>query len=533
MQRVKPSGVNVHLPRFAWNDKFFSLKARLLSQVKRGGPTALRETLLPVRCLSFILLVLVGISITYSQPKLLIFPDPAPPIQHNEQTYNPNIDLQPYLTPFLDELRKVQVEWYSPTHPTARQFAQRRDLSEESLRNPSPVLRGQLARTWGATYVMTVRCTRPPEKAQFEYKITVWELGRRAPVWESEGFQQLATGAGRADEAAALQTLGRTVAMRLDSELWATLPRVAEQIRMPTPPPTPPRDDTPPPADPKQLAEKLLREGKNLEALLPLRALVNAEPENAELRLQLIRLYRRLNMPEAAQVELARAAQLFPQNEAITLEWIGLLRDLGDTAAAIVRLQQALQGQPESTSLRLALVDMLLLSGDVKAAAHALKPLAEQNTPDVVLRRYLLQGATRALENLPEQSLALTEPHAALWLQIASGMLTDLSSELLDLRRLATSPNPNRIELRQRSERAVLTALNIGQWLERVQPDDVTRRVVAHARFASQMLSQAAQHMARFVLSRNPEEEERASLLRVEAMRELEQANTALPKRQP
>ncbi|MCS6919995.1 MAG: hypothetical protein NZM28_09500, partial [Fimbriimonadales bacterium] len=167
------------------------------------------------------------------------------------------------------------------------------------------------------------------------------------------------------------------------------------------------------------------------------------------------------------------------------------------------------------------------------AAAQALQPLAAQNAPEVELRRYLLQGATRAWESQPTQSLALTEAHASLWLQIASGMLADLASELLDLRRLANSPNPNRNDLRERSERAVLTALSIGRWLERVQPDEAARRVVAHARFASQMLSQAAQHMARFVLSRNAEEEERASLLRVEAMRELEQASRALPKRQP
>jgi hypothetical protein len=47
------------------------------------------------------------------------------------------------------------------------------------------------------------------------------------------------------------------------------------------------------------------------------------------------------------------------------------------------------------------------------------------------------------------------------------------------------------------------------------------------------MLAQAAQHMARYLLSRNPEEEARASLLRIEAMRELEAARNALPKLAP
>ncbi|MFN4033178.1 MAG: tetratricopeptide repeat protein [Fimbriimonadales bacterium] len=475
---------------------------------------------------------LIALAQANAQPILLIFADPAPPIQQNEQPYDPNVDLKPHLTPFLDELRKVQVEWYSPTHPTARQFAQRRDLRDEQLAHPSPVLRGQLARAWGATYVMTVRCTRPPDKAQYEYAITVWELGRRAPVWESEGFQQLATGAGRADADAALQTLGRTIAMRLDGELWASLPRVAEQVRTPTLTPAPPREE-PTPVDEPQRVEQLLREGKLHEALLPMRTLVNAEPENTERRLQLIQLYRRLNLPDAARDELQRAMQLFPDHAAILQAWVELLLASGDYADAVARLQKALEQQPQSRPIRLALADALLMLGDADAAARALQPLATHDDPETAFRRYLLSGATNTPEDSPATPLALRDAHAHLWLQMATRMLADFASELLDLRRLALSPNPNRNELRQRSERAVLTGLRIGQWLERVQPEDASRRTVAHARFAGQMLAQAAQHMARFVLSRNPEEEERASLLRVEAMRELEQAKNALPKREP
>ncbi|MCS6923551.1 MAG: tetratricopeptide repeat protein [Fimbriimonadales bacterium] len=467
-----------------------------------------------------------------AQPSLLIFADPAPPLQHEDKPYDPNVDLQPYLTPFLQELRKVRVEWYTPRHPVAQQFAQRRDLSAEQLANPNPVLRAQLARAWGATYVMTVRCTRPPQKTYYEYAITVWELGRRAPVWEAEGFQQLATARGAQDEASALRTLGRTIAMRLDSELWGSLPQVAAQVLTPTPPPAL-REPPPPTADPKQLAEELLKADKYQEALPALRALVNAEPENPAHRLQLIRLYRRLNLPALAQAELERAAQLFPDNEAILLEWIALLQSEGNLSEAVARLQAALAAHPDSQPLRLTLFDLLLQSGDTGRAARVLEPLAHLNSEEVQFRRYLLRGAMRQLENLPLETVPLTEARSALWLQVASGLLADLSGELLDMRRLATAPSPNWGELRKRSEQVVLTALNIGQWLERAQPDNATRALVAHARFAGQMLSQSAQHMARFVLSRKADEEERASLLRIEAMRELESAKNALPKRQP
>ncbi|MCS7300030.1 MAG: tetratricopeptide repeat protein [Fimbriimonadales bacterium] len=465
------------------------------------------------------------IAAALAQPRLLVFTDLAPKIQHNDQPYDPNVDLQPYLTPFLEELRKVQVEWYRPTHPIAQQFAQRRDLSEEQLRNPTPALRAQLARAWDANYIMTVRCTRPPEKAQYDYTITVWELGKRAPVWETDGFQQ-----SGGDETAALRTLGRTVAIRLDSELWSALPRVAEPLRTPTPSPTP--RDAPLPADPKPLAEQLLREGKYQEALLPLRILVNAEPDNADLRLQLIRLYRRLNMTAHAKAELERAASLLTDAEMLALEWTALLQAEGNLDEAQTRLQTALDARPDSQVLRLALVDLHLQRGDAQSANHTLQPIASLNTDEVLFRRYLIAGATRSLDGATFPPVSLTESRAALWLQIVGGLLADLASELLDIRRLANSPNPNGAALRTRSERAVLTALNISKWLDAAQPDAAVRTLVAHARFASQMLAQSAQHMARYVLSRKPEEEERASLLRIEAMRELEAARNALPKRE-
>ncbi|MCX7994096.1 MAG: tetratricopeptide repeat protein [Fimbriimonadales bacterium] len=320
--------------------------------------------------------------------------------------------------------------------------------------------------------------------------------------------------------------------MRLDGELWEQLPRIAEPIRTPQPA-IPPREDTPPPAEPKQLVEKLLREGKYQEALLPLRSVVNAEPDNPDLRMQLIRLYRRISLPLQAQQELERAVMLNPRDERFALEWAQLLRESGNPAAAIARLQEALKAQPESVALRLTLFDLILESGDPSAAARTLQPVEALGGVDIGYRRYLLQGAKRELESLPTESFPLMEERAALWLQIASGLLADLASELLDLRRLATNPSPNWSELRPRSERAVITALSIGRWLELVQPNDATRVLVVHTRFASQMLTQSAQHMARFVLLREVEEEERSSLLRIEAMRELESAKNALPKRQP
>jgi hypothetical protein len=173
-------------------------------------------------------------AVGWTQPTLLIFTDPAPLVQRDGQPYDPNIDLKPHLTPFLQELRKARVEWYSPTHPIAEQFAQQRGLSAEQLASPTPALRGQLARAWGAEFVMTVRCSRTPEQSSFEYAIKVWRLGARAPVWETEGFQQVATQQGKSDDATALQTLGthRRAAPRCGAVGYAAAPcRAAADAR--------------------------------------------------------------------------------------------------------------------------------------------------------------------------------------------------------------------------------------------------------------------------------------------------------------
>ncbi|MCS7272926.1 MAG: tetratricopeptide repeat protein [Fimbriimonadales bacterium] len=484
---------------------------------------------MPLRAWGALIVGVVSLSLASAQPKLLIFVERAPLTQHNDQPYDPNVDLKPHLTPFLQELRKVQVEWYDPAHPIAREFAQRRDLREEQLRDPNPILRAQLARAWGATYVMTVRCTRAPATAQYDYAFTVWELGKRAPVWQARGFQQVATGSASRNEIAALQTLGRTIALRLDSELWKDLPRLAAQVVTPPTRPTP-HEPEPLPTDPKQQAEQLLRDGKYHEAVLPLRTLVNAEPENPTWRVHLVRVYRRLGLLSQARQALESATQLLPDDETLTLEWVGLLEAEGNLAEAIARLQTAMQRR-DTEPLRLRLFDLQLQAGDAQQAARTLEPLLSQTGEAVQFRRYLLRGAFRQLEDLPMETHALAEAYAALWLQVAQGLMTDLSSELLDIRRLANSPRPDWNALRERSERAVLLALNIGQWLERAQPTEATRTLLAHARFASQLLVQAAQHMARYVLLRKTEELERASLLRIEAMRELEAAKNALPKR--
>jgi hypothetical protein len=105
--------------------------------------------------------------------------------------------------------------------------------------------------------------------------------------------------------------------------------------------------------------------------------------------------------------------------------------------------------------------------------------------------------------------------------------MNDLANELLDLRRLASDPAPDWKALRERGEQIVVNTLDFGRWLGRLQPDEATREACGHLQFGAQLMGQAAQQMARYLLFRKTDDLESATLLRAEALRELEAAAQA------
>ncbi len=462
------------------------------------------------------------------QPILLIYQERVPFVARDGQKVDTNVSLQPYLVPFLRELRKVQVEWYTPDHPIAQQFAQQRRVPPERLTQPAPELLAQLARAWRATYLLRVRCLRAQN--QLEYRAELWQLGRRSALWQAEGFQGGGTGNG--GEESSLQSLARTLAMRLDNEVWQDLP-----TNLPPPPePTPPVPVRPEPATPPKdfatLLQTYLKEGRWTEALLPLRSLIHQNPTDVRLRLQLVQLYRNLNQRESALRELDSALQLAPQESALHLERAKLLREGGDLRSAISALQSALQSNPDSDELRSALVECLIEAGQIAEAENELRRW-QGGSPPRSWASYLLVGATRRFEPLPAQPITLNEEGMRVWFLVVSGAVTDLASELLEMRQQARADTPNWRDLQSRAERHTLSILRLGAWLEAVQPSEALRQSVQRLRFSAQLLSQSSQQMARYLLHRRSEDEERASLLRLESLRELEAVRNALQATTP
>ncbi len=446
-------------------------------------------------------------------PLMLVYQERVPTSSPEE---DPNLPIQAPLTAFLNEIRKVRVEWYQPGHPAVQQVLQARGLPSSLAEQPDTALLTQVARAMGATYLLIVRCTNG-KKGQIQYACTLWQLGRRAPLWQSEGIQQFTEETYQN----ALMSLLRTLAMRMNQEALADLPTLPENP--PLPPVSQNQSPSPPANTPQKRLEQLLQEGRLCEAIAPLRTLVTQEPTNLAYRLQLIQIYRQLGMESLAAQAIEDALALFPEDETLLNLWAHTLLEHHDPSQVIEALQQRLRANPASSTLRLYLFDGLLAAGRTDEAEAVLTSFQGATLPEVRWRQYLLQGAKRRYEIAGEPVQSFGE-QVSLWWMIVSGAFTDFANEILDLRRLASDPAPDWKQLRERGERLVQRVLEFGQWLGRMQPDATLQKPYQHVRFGAQLLGQSAQHMARYLLSRHHEEAEQAATLRIEALRELESA---------
>jgi tetratricopeptide (TPR) repeat protein len=469
-------------------------------------------------------------------PLMLIAQQRAPVTNTEKEAFDPNLDILSALTHYLKELRKVEIIRYSPQHPSVQRFAHEKRLERAALESPDTTLLLRIGHALNATYVLIARCTRQKESQQLDYEVEIWQPGQRTPLWQRKGTHWVGAGSEPArhdpqQQENALHSLARTIVFQLNAELWRQLPTLpenplqSERDAPVTPPIGTPAKDAQASSDP----DKLIREGRLSEALLLLRAEVNRNPLNDSLRLKLIDLYGRLGLKEAALEECVRAIQLMPHSEHLLLNWARLMREQGRIAEAIQTLRQWLQGAQASRETLLHLLfDMQLLAGDFAGAASTLNASGAngEKSPEQHWRAYLLQGIQRRFTQ-SDEPIALNRERFAFLLFVVSGIMNDLANELLDLRRLASDPAPDWKALRERGEQIVVNTLDFGEWLGRLQPDEATREALGHLQFGAQLMGQAAQQMARYLLFRKPDDLESATLLRAEALRELEAAAQA------
>lgn len=466
-------------------------------------------------------------------PLVLLYQEQAPLVQRsNEQPLDPNVAFASPLATELRRLGKVEVVVYSAEHPTAQRIAREQKLLNIQLRSPDLATLRLFAREWDASYLLIVSATRNLEGTLLNFKATLWQAERKEPTWNHEGSLQAKVGA-QADWETMAHSAARTLALRLNAEVWGHLP-VSKPTS--TPPGEPSKLAPPAPSylEPAQAALERLKKGDHLGALPLLRLAVNQAPLKEELRLKLIETYRHLGQNEQAQQECQRSLSLFPDRMEFVLKMAELLQEGKQPQEARRFLQQFIAQNPQALPPLLALCDLALAEAEFKEAwevcekARALAP----DSPEVRWRLYLVKGAQglfeQAIEAFPPLQPTLTPERYLLFFKIAEGILTDLALEVLDLRKLLLEPTPPLGEAKPRCERLLHSTSECSRWLEMLKPEPPLRVSHNHLRLSSGLLNQAAHSLARYLLTRQKEESESASLYRSEALRELQNARSKL-----
>jgi len=471
-----------------------------------------------------------------NRPLVLIFQQNVPAVKNEEgKELDPNLSMRSALAEQVRALGKLEVVVFSLEHPTAERIVRERKLKPEQLTSPSAQLLQQIARDWGAQYLMTITAYRLPEERQVQYKTAVWEVGQRSPAWTEENSQPFAQ-SGELAVQSTLQSIARTVALKLNASLWRNLPviKVPENLIRPV--------DTGGGAtpdkvlDPRKETLERLQKNDYAGALPFARLAVNQSPLEIEWRVRLIDIYRKLNLTEIALQECERCLSLFPGREEFVLKQIDLLVSGGRAQEARSLLQERVEKNPQSLPLLLALCDIELANANYKAAltlcerSYAVAP----TSPEVGWRRYVAYGAQGAYEQAinafpPQQPTMLPERYRVFF-AVADGALNDIGAELMSVRGLLENPNPPLSEAKSRSEKLLNQALDSGRWLEKVQPEPPLKKAHDHLRFAGSLMNQSAQNLARYLLYRKKEDIESVLLLRAEALRELEAARKELPQ---
>lgn len=470
-----------------------------------------------------------------NRPLVLIFQQKVPSIKNDEgKELDPNLPILSHMAEQVRALGKLDVAAFSLEHPTAERIIRERNLKPEQFAAPTHQLMQLAAKDWGARYFITIAAHKLPAERQVQYKVEVWELGQRSPAWTEDSVQPFAQ-SGELALQSTLQSIARTVALKLNASLWRNLPSIQVPDHLIRPVEIGDDTSAEKQADPRKEAIDRFQKGDYIGALPFARLAINQSPMDIEWRVRLIDIYRKLNMNETALQECERCLSLFPGREEFVLKQVELLTAEKRIADARSLLQERVDKNPQSLPLLLALCDIELAQANYQSAlalceqAYAIAP----TSPEVGWRRYVAYGARgdyeQGISAFPPRQPTMTPERYRVLFVVADGALSDTSAELMNVRGLLENPNPPLSEAKSRSEKLLKQALDCGRWLEKVQPEPPLKKAHDHLRFASSLMNQSAQNLARYLLYRKKEDMETALLLRAEALRELEAARKELP----
>jgi tetratricopeptide (TPR) repeat protein len=308
--------------------------------------------------------------------------------------------------------------------------------------------------------------------------------------------------------------------------------------RVTMPPVAPPQGtppDAPPPVRPNPAnitstyeirAEQARRTGDVANLLVSLRRAVTDKPLDVRLRRDLVQAYRDRGMVVAALEEARRATELAPEDASLRRLLGDALLETGEEAAAGKEYEAAAKLAPNDPLNHVALGDAHMKAAQPDEAESA---TAHRRLAVLLARRGKLAESnaalTAALANIDDRA-ALAQDYAAILGQ-TDGVLTDVTAKLQGARVGFRNGTLSREAAFKAFEAQKKRVEDLEKYLTEM-PDGPAARVKALYGQAAGLVLQAVEKLVEHLETQNTSADEEASLLRLEANKQIGEAGKAL-----
>jgi tetratricopeptide (TPR) repeat protein len=392
-----------------------------------------------------------------------------------------------------------------------------------------------LARVLRAEYM--VFCSVKRQGTDLAAKADLYKGRVPKPIWTSEYTVSIVKG-GNVDIDSASISIASTFAAQLDSVPFRDLPGA-------------PKIDTPPPADgsvkpaprlevdksPYANGMKALIEGRVGDAVAFLRDAVDVAPIDPEARLALIEALRLSGHPFLAADEAARAYLLMPDKTEFLSAEAQCWFEGGQPAKAYDLVETALTRNANDPAALSLMGDLVLGKLDfARAVDYYSRSLGVKPSAETTYKRAqayaMLEQFDASLQDLDKAAaLGLSQKPEDLvrryrgTVRMLEPVVDGLAAAVRNLLKEAKA-NPSDKDIVKRAEALASRSAAFSKYFDRLSVPDSHRRSHEQRGLASNLLSQSAVGVQRYVVDHLPESYGDADLLQIEAMREFAAAKS-------
>lgn len=288
------------------------------------------------------------------------------------------------------------------------------------------------------------------------------------------------------------------------------------------------------------LVDKARKNGDLANLLIALRRAVTEKPHDVRLRRDLIKAYNDRGWHDMAREEAARAVILAPEDAGLHRLLGETLLEVSEPDAALAEFQMAVRLAPNSAAAYVSLGDAYARAGKPEESSKAYEDAAKADPKSPapfrrLARLYGLNGkyaesiaafnAAKSL-TLPEDMASFRNDHVALLTGLES-TLTEVIAGMAAARKSFVSGAKNREDTHNAVRAFRKRAEEIGAYLDQI-PDVGFSRVQALYVQAATLIVQTADRYLDYLETQNTSEDEEASLMRIEAGKQLGDADKAL-----